>query len=153
MKKLEEYWQARLKKQQVPVPVPFNFFLYIFLASCGGPPLCPEFIQYPAAPQDHCGRCRIRTRNLCASEVWRATSVATTSPVATTSSLILVLQNFYFTIFEKFPSVPWPVFLCRDRRPGTYCILLLFSSIVRCQDLVSLNILLIPSTGITPIAI
>ena len=44
MKKLEEYWQARLKKQQVPVP--FNFFLYIFLASGGGPPLCPEFIQY-----------------------------------------------------------------------------------------------------------
>ena len=39
------------------------------MASGGGFPLYPQIYTVlhndPAAPQDHCGRCRIRTRDLC----------------------------------------------------------------------------------------
>ena len=50
----------------IPLPI---FFLYIFLASGGGSPLYPEFLQYYTMilqrTRDHCGRCRIRIRDLC----------------------------------------------------------------------------------------
>ena len=67
-----------------------------FFASGGGSPLYPEIftvlLNDPAAPQDHCGRSRIRTRDFCLRSLaryqWATSSPdswATTSPWATLS--------------------------------------------------------------------
>ena len=50
----------------------YIFFVYIFLASGGDSPLYPEILHNdPAAHQDHCGRCLIRTRDLCSRSLAR----------------------------------------------------------------------------------
>ena len=59
-------WQMRVALNGTYSTTNRNFFIYIFLASGGGSP----------SPQDHYGRCRIRTRDLCPKKLknWRATN-------------------------------------------------------------------------------
>ena len=57
------------------------YFIYVFASGGGFPPLPWDFTVLnndPAAPQDHCGRCRIRTRDFCPRSLahyqWATTS-------------------------------------------------------------------------------
>ena len=63
-----------------PRPPHLLFFVY-FLAPGGGSPLYPEIFTLvhndPAAHQDHCGRCRIQTRDLCARSLVQSYQRAT----------------------------------------------------------------------------
>ena len=83
-----------------------SFFYKYFLASGGGSPLYAEILQShndPAAHQDHSGRCRIRTRDLCPRSLARY-QWATTSTKATVEFCFLVRNaSFLSTVAFFFP--------------------------------------------------
>ena len=71
-----------------------NFFVH-FLASGGGSPLHAEIFTVLhndlAAPRDHCGRCRIRTRDLCPRILARY-QWATISPIPSLLGLLAKIK-------------------------------------------------------------
>ena len=67
-----------------------KFCCWSFFAPGEGFPLYPEIFYFihndPAAHQDHCGRCRIRTRELCPSRLVRYYWAITSPKMSLTSS-------------------------------------------------------------------